>query len=256
MFAAWFMFLTFATGPQDEPLGMLAYQGLRRDVKGMTAEWGIAGPVERRAGAQERVKRVGPKAVPALVKMLEDRDHLVQAGALIALGFFPERAAVSVPPLLRRLQQSEERFDLQSVGETLDKLLPRNQPLPPELVKLLASDVAYRRMIAVKLVLPRQPQNKEAQQALLRSLRQMPAPVRGGPDTGQAWLLPASFWSDDTCLVAAWHAIFTLEALPEADRRFAQADLERIAGFPATPNFSEFHRFCEYVRAMRAQHGK
>lgn len=181
---------------------------------------------------------MGPKTVPLLIQMLDEKDDRIRSGAVTALGFFPERAADSIPPLLRAFQRTEHRFELQGISATLLLLLPKKGQPPPELLAAIKSDLPCRRMVAVQLVLHQDPTHAGGRAALLRSLQFVPRPDPG---------IPTSFSDDD--YAAAWHAIYALEALPASERAFAFPELQRIADFPPdlTSRFSELHRFRDKV---------
>jgi hypothetical protein len=221
--------------PVLRPLG---YWQLRRQIAGMAAVWGIGGPVERRGGSAQAVKRMGPSMVPWLIEMLDDSDRQIRAGAVSALGFFPERAAESIPALVASISKASDRYEMQGAGQTIDRLLPRSVPPPTAVVKMLGDKDADRAMVAASLVLPREPQNEAARAVIVAALRRVAQP---NPDLDYYLTLPG-----------AYRALDTLSALPREQRAFARADVERIARMPAeqTSRYSELPQLCETARGV------
>lgn len=213
------------------------YWQLRRQVAGMAAVWGIGGPVERRNGSGQAVKQMGPTVVPWLIEMLDDSDREIRAGAVRALGFFPERAAESIPALIASIHKASDRYEMQGASQVVDRLLARSAAPPGALVRMLGDRHPDRAMVAASLVLPRQPQNEAAQAVILAALRRVSQP---NPEDDYYLTLPG-----------AYRALDTLSTLPREERAFARADVERIAGMPAeqTSRYSELPQLCETARA-------
>lgn len=223
------------------PFRPLSYWQLRRQVAGMATVWGIGGPVQRRGGSSDAVKRAGPAAVPHLIRMLDDSDVQVRSCAVAALGFFPERSAESLPALYRFVARSEQQYALQGAGQTLDKLLPRDAEPPAELVAALATENPHKSMVAAHLILKRRPKHEAARAAVLAALARVEEPK------------PYVSLSADQHYPSAWHALLVLGDMPLEERGFARDALDRIAGFhPAhTSRYGDLHQFYEAVKDFR-----
>jgi hypothetical protein len=215
----------------------LGYWQLRRQLAGMAAVYGIGGPVERRGGSGEAVKRMGPTVVPWLIEMLDDSNRQIRAGAVEALGFFPERSGESIPALVASIGKASDRYEMQGAGQVIDRLLPRSAAPPAPLVKMLGDQDADRAMVAASLVLPRDPQNEAARAVIVAALRRV---AQSNPGVDYYLTLPG-----------AYHALDTLSTLPREQRTFARADVERIARMSAEQmsRYGDLPQLCETARA-------
>jgi HEAT repeat protein len=121
---------------------------------------------------------VGPTAqvaVPALLKLLGNRDERIREEAAVVLGRAGSAAQVAVPALLKLL--GDEHHNVRSAATEALKRIGLTGEAVPALIKLLADRDEHARMGAADLlgcIAPAVPATEAAVPALIKSLFQKP----------------------------------------------------------------------------------
>ena len=91
---------------------------------------------QKQKEAVEAITQMGPSIVPELIRLTEDTDKDVRAGAILAIGIFPQAARAAIPDLINTLNQKDEGLKMVAAS-TLGSMGPAASAAVPHLINIL-----------------------------------------------------------------------------------------------------------------------